>query len=343
MLKAIDSSGRDHVSVDISNQNRATYYRLARDGELMCPECLQQLWFKAGEQKIYHFAHKDLGACSLEKQSERLIHARAILYLLVRSRFAGCVRTEVKVEGVPRCLDVLVEWAPERKFGYWIIEGRFNQRLEAWRTLERDNISVNWVFLADVMRRNGKTQDFLNLTPTERDLKSHSRFSQAYWPAPGGSPFSLHYLDVDASTIITFRAIYPTAHSQVHTGHEVHSPVADILIADENGEIFHPGELQLLGETRTRWALKNKKELEQRQEELRLQKEAERRWLEEREAARAAKKDHPTSKEPVAFASPYDQPVLKCVLCGRSTADWAVKLPYGAGCKCKSCLYSDER
>src|SRR5437773_6267015 len=72
-----------------------------RQGELICPECRQALWLRAGPIRIPHFGHRSLNECPHGRVSEPVLAARRQIYLFFRSRTdPGKLRGEVELEPV---------------------------------------------------------------------------------------------------------------------------------------------------------------------------------------------------------------------------------------------------
>jgi hypothetical protein len=357
MFRAIDTSGRDHISLAISPDARARYYGMADDNELICPACLQPLWFKGGEVREFHFAHKDRGKCPMESESAAILRARAAIYRLLASKFGDRVRIEKRIDGatLPRVIDCFVEADDGTTHAYWLIESRLKDRHEIRHELHSRGVQVHWVFLSDMMQRNGKPCDILNLTPTERELLSASAFDELHRPSRHRSEAgSIHYVDASKGVLTTFRGMVCTEYPQEYAGKEISSQL-DLVLVDERhgGDFYHPGEFEALEAARlAKEQAEARRRAEQEAEKL-AREAAQARRLEE---TRRWQESLPPVDRPIPLASsrrqtgndpselpdrsPYDLQALPCVLCGRVTDEWWMKFTDGDSikCKCKACL-----
>src|SRR5678816_3854636 len=79
----------------------------AKDGELVCRDCRDLLWLKAGEERRPHFAHRASSDCPRRGTSEAVQAARWLLFLFFHKRvmsgkLAGPVDLEPTVSGLPK-------------------------------------------------------------------------------------------------------------------------------------------------------------------------------------------------------------------------------------------------
>lgn len=81
MLRAVNQQTRvDVISVD-DQSDVESLRQWSRDNLLICPGCKQPVHFRAGETRVWHFAHKHRGNCTYDEASTALLQARAWLYM----------------------------------------------------------------------------------------------------------------------------------------------------------------------------------------------------------------------------------------------------------------------
>ena len=250
MFKALDLRQQvDVISLLVDPAGRPVYHAKATRDELICPQCRQPVWFKAGEIKVYHFAHKDRGKCPLASESARLLHARAILFQFLHEKFGDQVTIEKRLDlpELLRAVDCFVQTRQERKIAYWLVEARSPDRHEIAASLLSQGIIVQWVFLADMMQRNDRPRNMLNLTPTERELMTQTSYDLLYEPEhPWLQGQSIHYLDPAQGVLTSFRAMTNIHATQEYSGRELSNPLAQMKLVPSTGEFVHPGEWERL-------------------------------------------------------------------------------------------------
>ncbi|WP_394365877.1 competence protein CoiA family protein [Mesoterricola sediminis] len=96
MLTAIrtrDSSQVIHLRED--GPSRANQMRReALEGQIVCEDCRQSVTVRAGEERIWHFAHRAGGDCPRAKDSLDVLECRALLYGWLRVRFPDAIQPE---------------------------------------------------------------------------------------------------------------------------------------------------------------------------------------------------------------------------------------------------------
>jgi len=134
MFVALRTTDRSRVtSLDVRWDFRLDALReLAASGRLVCQGCEQKFWLRTGVKRRRHFAHRQLADCPLAHQSPELLEVKAQLYQWLRSKYPGEVHLDMAI-GVPgweKCIDLLVEAAQGRKFGYWAFDRQQRARDE---------------------------------------------------------------------------------------------------------------------------------------------------------------------------------------------------------------------
>lgn len=253
MFKAIDvTTGQSIVILEVAASGGLPGLRAkATIDQLRCPVCQQPVWAKAGvpNQKRPHFAHKHLGDCPSSHDSPELLQGRAVLYDWLKSIFAEGARIEERPPGwgLARPLDAWVSHAG-RCFAYWLLDRRMHRedREQLKEAVEGVGAKLNTVFLAQVMRRNNAPQGVLNLTTTERAFLHPSDYDAIYASRHGLREGSLHYPDVQAGTITTFRGMCCTEPPQQFSGREMCAPLSSLVVSRVTGEFVHPEEEEAL-------------------------------------------------------------------------------------------------
>jgi hypothetical protein len=304
---------------------------------LVCQGCHQPLRVKAGEVKRPHFAHKHLQACSFGVESPEILNARAVLYAWLEKQFGDAVTLEKSPQGVdlPRPADCWVD-APGGPFVYWIIETgiKLEPRLGIKSAFEQYPCHVHWICLASMLNEEKKEFQSLLLTPTERAFLSTTPYDEMEAAAgePGGT---LHYLDAEAETLTTYRALTLFHRPNWFKGLRKTTKLENLLASRLDGGIIYPGEM-----TRLRTIREKKKRLETRR----------RKFLELDIARSTPNVDDP----PVYIRRPLDSAMeegkddlpdfvapLLCAICGQLTTDyWSVFFDESGQkvCRCRDCL-----
>ena len=90
----------------------------------------------------------------------------------------------------------------------------------------------------------------LFLTTTERDFLQNSEVDEAEDEFHHDTGASLHYLDPEGGLLITYRALHVYHPPQLYTGVVHQNPLDQVSVSLQTGELFHPGELEVLAEYR---------------------------------------------------------------------------------------------
>jgi hypothetical protein len=223
--------------------------QLDRQDRIVCQGCRQPVRARMGKIRRWHFAHKHLQNCTYGHESPALLNARAVLYGWLAQQFGDRVAVEHQVNrtSLPRPIDCWVDTA-NGPFGYWIIEGAMQPDIRSLVTqgLGGLQVRVSWVFCAQMLRSFDETEQQIHLTTTEREFMRSSEFDQPYQSQYALAGRSLHYLDADQSSLITYRNLRLVHEPQLFAGHRQVSDLNEVVASATTGEFVHAGEAELL-------------------------------------------------------------------------------------------------
>ena len=338
-----------------------------RQGELVCPTCREQLWLRAGEILIAHFAHRRLSDCPHGRVSEAILAARRLVYRFFQARIEGGklpaeIQLEPVVPGLARefRLDLMLRRQTRPWVAVVLLESSLQPEIRA-----RLPVAVQqrkWIFRPVFLSNRLKSSEDIRgrhlLDPTQREFRLKSPYDlrpPGAWLGPG----TLHFVNARAAQWTTLRGAALAHEPQVFTSRVVRtSPLDQLLWSEAHSEWVHPGEAEELKAFRA--ALEAK------------QREKERAAAERASAlARARAKPGPASgsstgrpvfparaKPPQVQApacpapSPPVEPEplpawlskgLVCVGCGKRTNDWQNADPGKDRCVCRKCFQAHVR
>ena len=346
------TTGEEIIILDETWEQKVEYLRsLDRKNIIICPGCQQPVRVRAGKLRRWHFAHKHLQSCPYGHESPALLNARAVLYKWLKSKFGEKVRIEKNLGDayLPRHVDCWVE-TEQGKFAYWIIESGMKpaKRDELQTGFRRLNAQVNWVFVKDMLREDDANLDSIHLTTTERVFARQSAYDEIRIGDIFVGGESLHYLDPESETMVTYRRLRLIHSPQLYQGQKIQNLIVSVLVSPVSGEFVHPGEYEQLEA--------------QRQEKLRLEKEIMERELErqrrEEEAHLRFAANFPVlSSNEFSFSQmqiniqPKHEQIDKsqhsgvsfrqregtCTYCKKITSDWVTFYGKTNECVCRNC------
>ena len=331
MFKALHQpSGSEIIILDPRWQSQIDYLRvLDRQDDLVCPGCDQPVRVRAGKIKRSHFAHKHLQNCPFEHLSARLLQTRAVLYDWLVSKFDPSTVSIEKCLASPTDLRPFDCWVELESGGilYWIFDRLVppdeRQNLQAL-CLDR-GLNVHWVFVIDLLRPDEiNPQSRLHLTTTERAFIRESELDQAWkthFEQLGGS---LHYLNPNQMTLTSYRNLDLVHAPQLYSGKRLHNTLADVRVAQANGEFVHPGELTQLEQTQRKIAV------QQQQAAARLQQ------VQDFLKGASFSKESPSRQASPLAPNALEQTVT-CRICGVVTSDWVIYFGQTQECICRAC------
>lgn len=355
MFKAINRETGEGVILLAARWSgeEATLRALCQQDVLVCQECRQPVRARLGEVRRWHFAHKSRLTCALTSESPALLQARAALYLWLVGTFGEeDVGIEQRLPGtaLPRPIDCVV-WTDDRQFAFWVADKELRpaQRGVIQRTVEDSGLILRWIFTSrlcvavDAAQEGRATQggkEELVLSTMLRELAHASAYNRLVPPHSGSGGTSLHFLDPEASTVITYRGLRNTHGPQVFTGQRVEAPLPEMRMRRRSRKLVHPGEHERLTELRDAQA-KAKQEAK-----ARAQREAEEAMSHPPPPSPAIPPacgtwgDPPVRSLPtedIAASAIYGGQKLVCLFCGVLTEDWWAKERDGVHGRCRTC------
>lgn len=309
---------------------------LDRRDLLVCQECRQPVRVRAGEDRQWHFAHKQRQNCTYQSESATLLWARAALYRRLVEKF-GAVHVELEKQidsdDVPRPVDC---WVHGEKgiIAYWINDGGIKPQVrEALQErFKQLSIHVQWLFTASTLREQEESGR-VTLTTTERELMTPTRYDAIYEPRRGRGR-TLHYLDGRSVTLITLRALHLVHATHTFECCKIISPLSEVQILRQSGGLVHPGEHELWEEY----------------DAYQKAKEAQAPQIPHSEPMVSALP--PLTSFPVSIGSshrrhrfhegeddlpPAPQKVGTCIFCSKETTDYWFYNGATKQCKCRAC------
>ncbi len=248
MFKAIDRRNDAEIILadDITEEDIPGLRLLDRQDILICQGCRQPVRVRAGDIRIWHFAHKNRELCPYGTESYAVLKARRVLYKRLKLEFGDRVTVEKRIEGIdlPHPVDC---WVAEESgcIAYWILDAGIQKRrrddlIDALAQASAED--PNWIFTREMLKQDEKRPNRIYLTVTERCLQKETAFDKEIHARECVIGKSLHYLDYDSEELITYRSLY-----QVHTpngfqGRRYQSKLADVEVFHARGRFAHRGE-----------------------------------------------------------------------------------------------------
>lgn len=354
------TTNRDVVILD-PQWNTTTIEILRSKGSedhLLCPTCKQPVRVRAGEKKRWHFAHKTLNDCPLAHESPNVLQARSLLYEWLRSKLGDAVTIEKHFpdSNLPRPIDCYFETSADHKIGYWILEKGIRSRYLMQSALRDLGVCIQWVLLSNMARIDMEDFESIHLSPTERDFIFSSKYNSIY----SEHDQALNYLDVNESTVITYRGLYCVHLPQLYRWHaKLQNALANMLVLKATGELIHPGEYEELQEFEKQQQMekqrrelqrqKQEEELRRRQEQIRKEQLTKQRDIETQQkervitASTARTTRPPEKRERCGAGVDFLEGAYKCAVCGMFTKDWTVFDSKTNTCVCsRECLRKQQ-
>jgi len=323
--------------------------RLLDDADLLaCPGCRQPVRVRAGTLRRWHFAHKHLANCPFERESPLLLEMRACLYDWLVAQFGeACVAIEYPLSGAPRPVDACVSFAQSTHipFLYWIFDTRLppGERQALQEAIQASGFNAHYLFTATLLRPDPRLSHHLHLTTTEREFLQQTTFDAIQYTdrlSPGGT---LHYLNTADEMLTTYRNLQLFHQPQMYAGFQLQHPWNAIQAHPENGELAHPGEMELL--VRTQSAISRREHKIQRAL-AQLTRHPPVLTASAVEAAASEAGDSESPIPPAELQRPIEEPPLlnrpfqrtcACERCGQITADWVRYNGKTGLCFCREC------
>ena len=353
MLSAIRTEDRSQVILlREDGLPRAEHLRQeARAGRIVCEVCDQSVVVRAGEERIWHFAHRSRIDCPKAKDSLEIVECRALLYRWLRVRFPDTVQLEKVLPGLPRPVDCWVDRPGKPPLAWWLVPSAVKPDLREGMAVGCQGLSarLHAVFPARLLVLDPDHPKHISLSATLRELTEESAYFELY----GGRKSSLHFLDPERQRLVSCRGLLETHPPQGYLANLLDHPLGEVRLHPRTGEFVHPGEFEALKVLQEKAA--RERRMEQEREQRRRAQEAERKREYqkrlEREAAQTKVEPIPLSAglhlvaeptahplhEPSVLPDPSIETLLTCKVCGARTRDWVVRYGTTGLCKCRSC------
>ncbi len=303
----------------------------ARDRRLVCPGCRQPLWFRVGETRRPHFAHRQSASCPLAHDSNEVREAKANLYEWLETKFPGMVELDfdfgIEENRYPSDLFVAVD--DHHRFAYWVFDRpkRFRHRYRQ----TGEFAGVHHHILHTESALSFDDHDRIQLSASHRDFASQSSYDAYDYAGIG----HLHFLDSRSGELRIYRGLIDFHGPAGYTWEDLRSgPLPAALISPTTGEIVFPEDVE---------ARRIFREEEANQDD------------DDDGYSHPAPASHPPplkygplpkppprqppppAPEETVPLNPLAQP-LRCEDCGEVTTEWSEATPGKGTCVCRPCL-----
>ncbi len=350
MLKGIDSkTGEFVVSIDPQWQTNVDPLREScRRDAILCPECKQPVTLRAGDERIWHFAHRTDSGCPLKGESAAVLAAKVMLYNLLQGKFGERVGLEETIPGAFNAerADCVVT-LDTGKIAYCIVEKQLRNRYAYMTACKKAYTSVQWILLPQMLIPDPENHRELRLSATARDLADREGVNQMYDYL--GNIGSLCCADSERGLFLLARGLH-CVHSPNVFEPSVYIEVSptEVIVSSKLGQLVSTDEISRFKQWQPEF---EKREAERREAEARQLEFIQKREAEMQKRAEEAKKRRESHiAPPHAQASDGSQEqtqrqstvrILKCLKCGGSFSEWECE-QYD-GCVCKPCGMKERR
>lgn len=252
MLSALfTDTGEQVILLEADGRERAETLRtLAHQGLLTCEVCEEPVIVRAGDVRLWHFAHKARTNCPKNQETLEIVACRALLYRWLREKFKEQVRLEkvIPESRLPRPVDCWVELEDGRRFAWWLVSAQLKPALRSRLRESFESLGAKYkiLFTSTLLHRDPSDPKRLTLSSTEREFMIESEYDVLY----DGFHGSLHYLDHERGLLTTYRSLRPIHPPQGYLGELVEHPLLEMRIHPRSGEMVHPGEYERLKQYR---------------------------------------------------------------------------------------------
>jgi hypothetical protein len=231
MYKCLENTSLEEINI-LEKRWRGHIHevrRLSRNDRLICPGCRQPVHVKAGQLRRWHFAHHHQANCPLAKLSLLLLKARALLYDWLTENYQASqvdIEVEKDLAGLPRPADLWIPVDPHPVV-YWIFDTRLAPeiRRQVRQALEESGARIVWVFTANFLREDSLHPGWIDLTTTEREFLFDSALDQSAEAAGDAPGTSIHYLELEKQTLVTYRRLRLQHPPQRYAGRKIEDPL----------------------------------------------------------------------------------------------------------------------
>jgi hypothetical protein len=338
MLKCINQVSKEFVTIlDPRWKTRLHELKNLDDlDRLVCPACQQPVRLRAGKVRIWHFAHKHLQNCPFQFESPLLLQARAALYeWLIRYFPVEKVTVEKTISDLPfpRHIDCWVDREPVSVI-YWIFDTRRppGERALLQQAFEASRQFIHPVFTSSMLHPDQLDRQHLFLSTTERTFMAGSQYDQTIRGFAFSRGKTIHYIDSDNDTLITYRNSRLYHPPQEYSGFLLKAPLSKITPDPRNGEFIHPGEEQKLRKIQT----ENQTLYEKQQRTIPTLLKRQAASGDEVLLLQSPAPSINATTDQILQRNPFEKTAI-CRACGRSTSDWITYDGKTSTCLCRNC------
>ncbi len=347
MLKGIDTrTGEFVISIDPQWKTDVDPLREScRREAILCPECKQPVTLRAGDERIWHFAHRADSGCPLKSESAAVLYAKEMLYKLLQERFGNRVSLEEIIPGATDAerADCVVS-LDTGKIAYCIVEKQLRNHDDFMAMRKKAYTSVQWIILPQLLKTaHDNPQQFL-LSATARDLAARDGVDRVYASYRSKNIGSLCCADAERGLFIIARGLRLCHPPNVFEPAAIlEIPSAQAIVDDRSGQLLFPDEAPRLKEWQREFEKREaaKREDEARKHEICQEREAEMQRRAKEARPRRRERDLSEMNAHAAHGSEFHEHgrpavrMLKCLTCGSSFSEWECE--QFDGCVCKQC------
>src|SRR3990167_348761 len=161
-----------------TNQQRILAKDAIKGSGYLCPACKKELIVKQGEIKIWHYAHKYLGNCWWENESEDHLETKIFLHDLFSSNGYDC---EYEVVGENYKTDLLVKKCAN-EFAIEVIASPISiyEIIKRTYRLNRASKSVLWILSKSLSKKIITTEEEIRINDYVNFLHRKIYFGRIY-------------------------------------------------------------------------------------------------------------------------------------------------------------------
>ena len=212
MFLAIDTQTKEPViSLDACWEGQPEALRV-RAGQLECSVCHGPVTSRAGEQKRWHFAHRNANDCPLSHSDPDRMVGRAMIFLWLASkglRDKLTIEECITVGGKLHQIDCSVSLAEDLNVSYLFLTQGVRDRDALLAAMRSRYSHCYFIFHAKTVRPAEGNPGCIMATPTHRSA-AHFYDDCSYYHdvrEPVLAPGSIHALDPEEAKLITYRSL----------------------------------------------------------------------------------------------------------------------------------------
>lgn len=239
MFNAIVTNDEEICILDFDEEDREDIRLRAKDDDFRCPICKYYLNVRLGDERIWHFAHRESGPddCPMRHRDAT---GDAIIAMLYRWLKGKSVIRDVAIDYIPAeiKLDIPIDLffrTDNQRYLFKVVMKRVG--FKQWDAIEKLKSShcLNFVFPESALRKNGEI--FL-LNPNQRDSVRFSAIRQEKLGLKSNSSGYLLIADWQKESFYKLQSINWTGASiREYNAEIVHIPINKAGILPRNGEV----------------------------------------------------------------------------------------------------------